>query len=59
MRKSRGPEVRTMIARFWRATTRPGMGESYLDYLRQTGLRGFRETPGWEIERARFTPLGR
>lgn len=36
-----------MIARFWRATTRPGMGESYLDYLRQTGLRGFRETPGF------------
>jgi heme-degrading monooxygenase HmoA len=36
-----------MIARFWRATTRPGMGESYFDYLRETGLRDFRQTPGF------------
>lgn len=36
-----------MIARIWRGTTRPGMGESYLDYLRQTGLREYRETPGF------------
>lgn len=35
-----------MIARLWRATTRPGMGESYLDYLKQTGLHEFRRTPG-------------
>ena len=36
-----------MIARLWQARTKPGMGASYLDYFRRTGLREFLETPGF------------
>ena len=35
-----------MIARIWRGTTRDGMGEEYLDYLRRTGMRDYAATPG-------------
>jgi heme-degrading monooxygenase HmoA len=36
-----------MIARLWRATTRPGMGASYLDHLEETGLHDHRRTAGF------------
>ena len=34
------------VARTWRGATRAEDAERYLDYLHQTGLRSFRETPG-------------
>ena len=36
-----------MIARIWQGQTRPAMGESYFSYLEQTGLKEYRETPGF------------
>jgi len=35
-----------MIARIWQGRTRPGMGESYFEYLEKTGLREYKATPG-------------
>ena len=35
-----------MIARMWRGATRAEDAEAYLRYLRETGLRAFRDTPG-------------
>lgn len=35
-----------MIARTWRGATRAADAEPYLDYLRSTGFREYRETPG-------------
>src|SRR5262245_46819825 len=35
-----------MIARIWRGATRAEDAETYLDYLHQTGLNEYRETPG-------------
>ncbi len=35
-----------MIARTWRGSVRADDAESYLDYLRQTGLAGYAATPG-------------
>jgi heme-degrading monooxygenase HmoA len=35
-----------MIARTWRGATKADDAEAYLEYLRETGFRGFRETPG-------------
>lgn len=35
-----------MIARTWRGTTRAADAEPYLRYLRSTGFREYRETPG-------------
>jgi heme-degrading monooxygenase HmoA len=35
-----------MIARTWRGATRAEDAEAYLRYLRETGFRSFRETPG-------------
>jgi heme-degrading monooxygenase HmoA len=35
-----------MIARTWRGATKAEDAEAYLQYLHQTGFRGFRETPG-------------
>jgi heme-degrading monooxygenase HmoA len=37
-----------MIARLWRAQTLPGKGESYFQYLEQTGLRDFARTEGFQ-----------
>jgi heme-degrading monooxygenase HmoA len=36
-----------MIARIWQGRTRPGMGASYLEYLKETGLKEYRETEGF------------
>jgi len=36
-----------MIARIWQARTRPGMGESYYEYLGKTGLKEYKATPGF------------
>ena len=35
-----------MIARTWRGATRAEDAEAYVEYLRRTGFREFRETPG-------------
>ena len=35
-----------MIARMWRGVTPETKAGAYLEYLRQTGVRGCRETPG-------------
>ena len=35
-----------MIARTWRGATKAEDAEAYLQYLHQTGFRGFRETAG-------------
>ena len=35
-----------MIARTWRGATRAEDAEAYVRYLRETGFRAFRETPG-------------
>jgi heme-degrading monooxygenase HmoA len=35
-----------MIARTWRGATKAEDAEAYLEYLHQTGLPGYRETPG-------------
>lgn len=35
-----------MIARTWRGATRAADAEAYLRYLRDTGFREYRETPG-------------
>lgn len=35
-----------MIARTWRGSVRADDAESYLDYLRQTGLASYAATPG-------------
>lgn len=35
-----------MIARIWRGRTRPGMGESYYEYLEKTGLKEYHATEG-------------
>jgi heme-degrading monooxygenase HmoA len=35
-----------MIARMWRGATRAGDVSEYVQYVREKGLRGYRETPG-------------
>jgi heme-degrading monooxygenase HmoA len=35
-----------MIARTWRGATKAEDAEAYLQYIHETGFRGFRETPG-------------
>ena len=35
-----------MVARTWRGATRAEDAEQYLEYLHQSGLAAFRETPG-------------
>ena len=35
-----------MIARTWRGTTKAETAEAYLEYLKRTGLAGYRATPG-------------
>jgi heme-degrading monooxygenase HmoA len=35
-----------MIARIWRGATAVKTALAYVDYLRQTGLKDYRETPG-------------
>src|SRR5918999_567287 len=35
-----------MIARTWRGSTKAEDAETYLQYLHETGLHGYRETPG-------------
>ena len=35
-----------MIARIWQGRTRPGMGEAYMSYLEQTGLKEYKATQG-------------
>ena len=35
-----------LVARTWRGSTRAADADAYLEYLRQTGLRAYRETPG-------------
>lgn len=36
----------SMIARIWRGATRAEDADSYLTYLRETGLKEYRATPG-------------
>jgi len=44
-----------MIARTWRGWTRPEDADAYLEYLRETGLKAYRATPGnrgaWALQR--------
>jgi heme-degrading monooxygenase HmoA len=44
-----------MIARMWRGWTRPEDADAYLEYLRETGLKAYRATPGnrgaWALQR--------
>lgn len=35
-----------MIARIWRGATRAADADTYVDYLNETGLKEYRETPG-------------
>jgi heme-degrading monooxygenase HmoA len=35
-----------VIARIWRGATREGDAEAYAEYLKGTGLKDYRETPG-------------
>jgi heme-degrading monooxygenase HmoA len=37
-----------MIARIWQGHTRPGMGQAYMSYLEQTGLKEYRATEGFK-----------
>jgi heme-degrading monooxygenase HmoA len=37
-----------VIARIWRGATREADAEAYIEYLRGTGLKEYRETPGNE-----------
>jgi heme-degrading monooxygenase HmoA len=37
-----------MIARIWQGKTRPGMGEPYLSYLEETGLKEYKATKGFK-----------
>jgi heme-degrading monooxygenase HmoA len=37
-----------MIARIWTSRTRPGMGKSYFEYLKRTGLKEYRATKGFK-----------
>jgi heme-degrading monooxygenase HmoA len=55
-----------MLARMWRGKTRAADADEYVDYLRRTGLREYRATPGnlgawvlWRIvnDRAEFITL--
>jgi len=45
-----------MVVRTWKGATRAGDAEAYLDYLRATGVRAARATPGnrgvWVLRRA-------
>jgi heme-degrading monooxygenase HmoA len=41
-----GSEVGPLIARIWRGATRKTDASAYVDYLRETGLREYRATPG-------------
>ena len=45
-----------MIARIWRGATRIEDAEAYVEYVRETGLKEYRETPGnqgaWILWRA-------
>ena len=44
-----------MIARIWRGAVRAEDGDAYADYIRETGLTGYAETPGnrgaWMLRR--------
>ena len=44
-----------MIARTWRGAVRREDGDAYAEYLLETGVRGYRETPGnlgvWMLRR--------
>jgi heme-degrading monooxygenase HmoA len=49
-----------MIARMWRGATKREDAEAYVEYLRATGLKEYRETPGnigawvlWRLEDGR------
>jgi len=46
-----------MIARFWRGATRAEDTDAYVEYLRGTGLKEYRSTPGnrgaWVLRRIR------
>jgi heme-degrading monooxygenase HmoA len=35
-----------MIARIWKGATKVEDADAYVDYLRETGLKAYRETPG-------------
>ena len=47
-----------MIARIWQGRTRPGMGESYSEYLEQTGLKEYRATEGFRGVLVLRRPVG-
>jgi len=36
----------TMIARTWHGVTPEGKADAYMEYLKETGLKEYRETPG-------------
>ena len=44
-----------MIGRIWRGAVRAGDGDAYADYIRETGLTAYAETPGnrgaWMLRR--------
>ena len=44
-----------MIARIWSGAVRKGDGDAYADYLRATGVSGYKQTPGnrgvWMLRR--------
>jgi heme-degrading monooxygenase HmoA len=44
-----------VIARIWRGAVRPEDGDTYGDYIAETGLAGYQETPGnrgaWMLRR--------
>lgn len=44
-----------MIARIWRGAVRSGDGAAYAEYMRETGVRAYAETPGncgvWMLRR--------
>ena len=55
-----------MLARIWRGATRAADADAYVDYLRKTGLREYRDTAGnrgawvlWRVvgDRAEFITL--
>jgi len=43
---SRPEQEEAMIARIWQGCTRPGMGNAYMSYLEQTGLKEYQDNSG-------------
>jgi heme-degrading monooxygenase HmoA len=47
-----------LIARIWRGSTRKTDASAYVDYLRETGLREYRATPGNHGAWVLWRPVG-